>query len=321
VRIFVAGATGVLGRRLIPELAARGHHVVGLARSEAKAAQVRRLGGAAASASLFEAEELARAADGAEVVIHVATAIPTQTARRKAAWELNDRIRREGTRALARAAGLIGARRYLQQSVVWVVKRRVGETPFDEQTPPDPPALLRSAVDGEETARAAGARYGFGVAVLRGGSFYGPETAHSRMMASLIRRRQLPILGRGEFLLAPLHVADAALAFATAVEASATGTWNVMDDEPVSVARFLSHFAALLGAPPPRRLPLWIGRLVLGSAVLESLTTSMATSNAAIRRDLGWAPRYPTYREGLAEMVNTWNAVSANSAAARGRTG
>jgi nucleoside-diphosphate-sugar epimerase len=317
VRIFIAGATGVLGRRLIPALAVRGHHVVGLARSEAKATEVRRLGGAAASASLFEAEELARAADGAEVVIHVATAIPTQRARRKAAWELNDRIRRAGTRALARAAGLIGARRYLQQSVVWVVKRRVGETPFDERTAPDPPALLRSAVDGEETARAAGARYGFGVAVLRAGSFYGPETAHSRLMASLIRRRQLPILGRGEVLLAPLHVADAALAFATAVEASTVGTWNVMDDEPVCVARFLSHFAALLGAPPPRRLPLWIGRLVLGSAVFESLTTSMATSNAAIRRDLGWAPRYPTYREGLAEMVNTWKAESADAAGAR----
>lgn len=308
MRIFIAGATGVLGRRMVAELAGRGHEVVGMARDDEKAALVRRLGGVPARASLFDADALARAAEGAEVVVHAATAIPeAMEARSPKAWEANDRIRREGTRALTEAAARIGARRYLQQSVAWVVRTPPGGPFYDERTSADPSPLLRSAVEGEEIAMAAGARHGFEAAVLRGGLFYGADTSHSRMMTRLLLRRRLPVLGRGDFLSAPVHADDVARAFTLAVEApSAAGTWHVVDDEPVTAAALFRHWAAALGAPEPRRLPLWIARLLLGKDVVESMTVSMNTSNAKIRRELGWAPRYPTYREGIAQMVAAW---------------
>lgn len=308
MRIFIAGATGVLGRRLVRGLSGRGHEVVGLARTEEKAAVVRDLGGRPARADLFDAEALTRVADGAEVVIHAATAIPTgANARSRKAWDANDRIRREGTRALASAADRVGARRYVQQSVAWVVRARPEDPFYDEDTPPDPPRLLRSAVEGEEIALEAGARGGFEVAVLRGGSFYGPDAAHSRNIAGLLLRRRMPILGKGDFRVALVHVDDAARAFALVATApEAAGIWHVVDDEPVTFAAMLRTLAGLLGAPPPRRVPLWLARLVLGRDAVESLTTSMNTTNTKLTAALGWSPRFPTYREGLADAVRSW---------------
>ena len=304
MHVFIAGATGVLGRGLTAELVRRGHRVTGLARGAEKAAVVSSLGGRAVEADLFDADALARAMEGADVVVHAATAIPTGLgARKPAAWVMNDRIRTAGTRALAEAAGRVGARRYLQQSVAWVVETAPDGPPFDESTPPRPPVLLRTAVEVEEIARGAGARHGFAVGVLRGGSFFGAETAHTRMMAEMLRARRFPVLGRGDSLVAPVHVDDAAAAFADAAESGLAGTWHVVDDEPVRSVELLRHFARLLGAPPPRHLPLWLARLLLGRAPVAALTTSMNTSNAKIRRELGWTPRHPTYREGLAQVV------------------
>ncbi|HEX2203631.1 MAG TPA: NAD-dependent epimerase/dehydratase family protein, partial [Longimicrobium sp.] len=308
MKIFIAGATGVLGRRMVAELAGRGHEVVGMARGEEKAALVRSLGGVPAQVSLFDADALARAADGAEVVVHAATAIPTgMEARSPKAWEANDRIRRDGTRALTEAAARVGARRYLQQSVAWVVRTAPGGPFYDESTPPDPPAPLVSAIDGERIALEAGAKHGFEAAVLRGGMFYGADTAHNRMMTELLLKRRLPILGRGDYLTAPIHADDVAGAFVLAAEAPrVTGTWHVVDDEPVTAAALFRRLAEAVGAPEPRRLPLWIAKLLLGRVVVEAMTVSMNTSNAKLRRELGWVPRYPTYREGIAQMVAAW---------------
>jgi nucleoside-diphosphate-sugar epimerase len=303
VQIFVAGATGVLGRRLLPELVRRGHDVVGLARDPGKQDLVRSLGGRPATASLFDPEALARAAEGADVVVHAATAIPTSRAARfRKSWSMNDRIRRDGTRALAGAAGAIGARHYIQQSVAWVVRTGPGKPAYDEGTPPDPPELIRSAVDGEEIAREAGNRHGFTVGVVRDGFFYGP-IGQTRAIIDLLRKRRMPVIGRGEFLVAPLHIEDAATAFAMAAEAGVDGTWNAVDDEPVPFRSFLSRLAGEVGAPEPRRIPPWIARLALGGPVFESMTTSMNTSNARIREELGWRPAYPTIREGMAGLA------------------
>lgn len=306
MRTFIAGATGVLGRRLVSELASRGHEVVGLARSDDGAALVERLGGTPARPSLFDSDALARAAEGAEVVIHAATAILVGAkARWKRSWAMNDRIRTEGTRALTEAAGAVGARRYLQQSVVWVVKDPRG--PYDEDTPPDPPELVVSAVEGEEIAREAGERAGFEVGVLRCGAFYGADTDHSRTMARLLLGRRLPVIGRGGHTFAPIHADDAAGSFAAAAEANrADGTWHVVDDGPLPAARYFELLADALGAPRPRRVPTWIARLLLGRRVVESLTTPMDTTNARARRELGWAPRFSTCREGFVRMVERW---------------
>ncbi|MFW6078129.1 MAG: NAD-dependent epimerase/dehydratase family protein [Gemmatimonadota bacterium] len=307
MKILIAGATGVLGRRLVAGFSRRGHDVVGLARSDAKADLVRDLGGDPARADLFDAGTLVRVAEGAELVVHAATAIPVGFgARRREAWTTNDRIRTEGTRALAAAAGAVGARRLLQQSVVWVVKDR-GAPRYDETTTPDPPVLIRSAVEGEVIAREAGARHGFEVGVLRAGTFYGEDTAHSRTIAKLLRRRRLPVLGRGDNLLAPIHADDAARAFIAAAEAeTADGIWHVVDDEPVTAAHYFERLARLLDAPTPRRAPLWLGRLLLGRHVVESLTTPMNTSNERARRELRWEPDFPSIREGFARMVERW---------------
>lgn len=305
MRIFIAGATGVLGRQLVRRFTDAGHEVVGLARTDANAELIRALGGRPARADLFDLESLSAAAEGADVVIHAATAIPAGASMRsRKGWEVNDRIRREGTRTLTGAAGAVGADLYLQQSVAWVVETAPDGPAYDEDTPPNPPELLRSAVDGERIARSAGAAHGFHVGVLRGGSFYGPEA--SRGTAALLRARRMPVVGAGEQLVAPIHEADMARAFLAAAESDAEGTWHVVDDEPVPHATLLRHFASALGAPEPRRIPRWLGRLLLGRHVLESLTTSMNTSNARARRELGWAPRFPTYRDGIAATVRAW---------------
>lgn len=317
MKIFIAGATGVLGRRLVSMLAERGHHVVGLARTPEKAKLVRSLGGTPVEANLFDQASLAVAADGAEVVIHAATAIPApSSARSLSAWSMNDRIRREGTRALTAAAAMVGARRYLQQSVVWVVKSEGRGAPYDEDTPPNPPQLLRTAIEAEAIAREAGARHGFGVAVLRGGCFYGPDTT-SRDMAEMLLARRLPIIGKGENLVASIHPEDMAHAFVLAAEADVTGTWHVVDDEPLPLATVLRTLADVVGAPAPRSVPLWLARLLAGKHVVESLTTPMNTTNARIRRDLGWKPRYPTIREGLEATAEAWRREGFPSGAAR----
>lgn len=306
MKVFVAGATGALGRELVPALVHRGHRVVGLARSEAKAARVRQLGGTPARADLFDAESVARAAEGSEVVIHAATSIPVGwAARSRLAWELNDRIREAGTSALAEAAGRIGARRFLVQSVVLVVGGD-GRWARSELSPPSPPELARSAVEAEDRARVAGSVHGFEVGVLRGGMFYGPDTADSRQMAGLLRKGRLPVPAGDGVWVNPIRVSDMAHAFALAVEAREAGTWHIVDDEPVPLAGFLAAFAAAVGGREPRRVPRWVARLALGRHVLEAMTTSPRTSNQKARAELGWAPVFPSYREGIRHMIRTW---------------
>ncbi len=309
-RVFIAGATGVLGRRLVRLLRERGDAPVGLVRDAAGERAVAAAGGEPRRVDLFDPEALARAADGCEVVIHAASAIPVRTRPRARDWEMNNRIRREGTAALAAAAAKIGARSYLQQSVVWVARPADG-APFDEDSPARPDALLRSEVDGEEIAREAGAKHGFAVSVLRCGWFYGADAAHTRFFADGLRKRRLPVIGTGEAVWACLHLDDAAGAFVAAAAAGRDGVWHVVDDHPARVVDFLGYFAERLGAPSPRRVPAWLARLAAGSYAVDFFTRSTRTSNARFRRDIGWAPRFPSYREGLDRVVAHWTDAGA----------
>ncbi|GIX47512.1 MAG: nucleoside-diphosphate sugar epimerase [Candidatus Tectimicrobiota bacterium] len=308
MRVAIAGATGVLGRRLVQQFRARGDHVVGLVRSASGEALVATLGGESRHVDLFDAEALARAAAGCEVLIHAATAIPVKARPRARDWVMNDRLRRDATRALAACAARIGARLYVQQSVIWVARPRDG-TFFDEDTPPHPSPPSRSAYDGEEIAREAGEQYGFNVAVLRCGWFYGADAAHTRWFATQLRSRRLPIIGQGEALLALLHLDDAASAFVAASAAGQSGIWHVVDDQAVPVRDFLQDFAARLAAPPPRRVPVWLARLVAGAYAIDFFTVSSHTSNARFRRACAWAPQFPTFKEGLAQVVASWKAT------------
>ena len=307
MKVFIAGATGVLGRRLVRQFNQRGHVVVGLVRSTNGENIVRALGGEPRQGDLFDSDSLAKAADGCDTVIHAATAIPTKKKTIPADWAMNDRIRRQGTRCLTEAAGKIGAKTYMQQSIVWVARPRDGSA-FDEDSPLVPDPLVQSAIDAETIAREAGSVDGFCTVVLRIGVFYDSDSAHTQMLAEGIRKRALPIIGSGDAVWAMIHTDDAASAFVTVAEKPRNGVWHVVDNEPVTVRDLLVAWASRLGAGPPRRVPVWVAKWLAGEDAVRYFTKSTRTANARLRREFGWSPRYPSYREGLDQIVAAWNA-------------
>ncbi len=305
MKVFVAGATGVLGRSLVRQLVGRGHKVVGLARNETGARFLRTAGAEVRAADMFNPESLARAAQGAEILVHAATAIPVKRNPSAADWFTNDRIRREGTRALCVVAARIGAKAFLLQSIVWVA-RPPDDAPFDETSPVHPDAVTQSALDAEIFARECGERHGFRTAVIRCGYFYGAEAAHTRMAAEAIAARRLPVIGSGDAIRANLHVEDAASAFVAVAEAPRAGLWHVVDDQGIPIGDMLREWARQLGAPPPRRIPAWLARMILGSPTVEFFTRSTRTSNARFRSEFGWTPGYPTWRDGMRQVIAAW---------------
>jgi len=315
MRVFIAGASGVLGRRLVRQFVARGHSVIGQVRSPKAETAVREAGGEPRHADLFDAESLARAAEGCDTVIHAATAIPVKQKTTPADWAMNDRIRRKGTRCLTEAAAKIGAKTYLQQSIVWVARPK-DESPFDEDSPSVPEPSIQSAIDAEAIARDAESAEGFTVSILRGGFFYDSESAHTGMLADALRKRGMPIIGSGEAEWAMIHTDDAASAFVISAENPRTGVWHITDNELVQVRTFLTKFAARLGAPEPRRVPVWLARWLAGEQAVDYFTHSIRTTSSRFRRDFGWAPRYPTYREGLDQIVAAWSEEAAHQASA-----
>lgn len=305
MKVFVAGATGVLGRRTVRDLVARGHAVTALARKPENEAPIRALGAEPQRADLLDADSLVRAAGGADVVVRAATAIPPGVRWRASDWATNDRIRRDGTRALSACAGRIHAKLYVQEGIVWVATPADGSS-FDETSPVRPRLWYGSAIDSERIAREAGAAGGFEVATLRFGGFYSADSAQTRFMGERLVRRRLPIVGRGDAVWSNIHLDDAAAAMVAAVEGMRSGLWHVVDDHPTTTADFFRTFARLLNAPGPRSIPAWIARLFVGGAATAFLTSSTRTSNAKISRDLGWRPKYPTHLEGLNEIVAAW---------------
>jgi nucleoside-diphosphate-sugar epimerase len=314
MKVFIAGASGVLGRRLIRQLTARGHSVIGQVRSAKAESVVKAAGGEPRHADLFDAESLSKAAEGCDTIIHAATSIPAKRKPAPADWAMNDHIRRKGTRCLTEAAAKIGAKTYLQQSIAWVARPK-DDSPFDEDSPLVPDPSIQSAIDAEAIAREAESAEGFNVLILRGGYFYDSDSAHMRMIAAALRKRQMPIIGGGEAMWAMIHTDDAASAYVAAAEKPRSGVWHIVDNELIEVRTFLKEFAARIGAPSPRRVPVWLAKWLAGEQAVEYFTRSTRTTNARFRRDFGWTPRYPTYREGLEQIVGEWNAEAVRSAA------
>jgi nucleoside-diphosphate-sugar epimerase len=306
MRVFIAGATGVLGRRMVRQFMEKNHQVVGLARDEKGKQTIQRLGGDAVVGNIFDADSMAATVKQADVVIHAATAIPAKVSSNRADWAMNDRLRREGTRALTDAAAKLGAQAYIQQSIVWVA-RPPDDSFFDEKTRVEQPdELYRSAFDGEQIAQAAGEKYGFNVSVLRCGGFYAPDAYHTRSFARGLLKRRLPLLGAGEAISANIHADDAASSFVAAAEAGKRGLWHITDDDPTTIRDMLFEFSRQLGASTPRRIPLWLAGLFLGKGVIEFFTRSTRTSNRLFREEVGWSPRFSSFRAGLEEVVGTW---------------
>jgi 2-alkyl-3-oxoalkanoate reductase len=315
MRVFIAGASGVLGRRMVLQFTARGHAVIGLVRNPKAENAVKEAGGEPRHADLFDAESLAKAAEGCDTVIHAATSIPVKQKSTPADWAMNDHIRRKGTRCLTEAAAKVGAKNYLQQSIVWVARPK-DESPFNEDSSVVPEPAIQSAIDAEAIAREAESAEGFTVMILRAGYFYDSESGHTRMIAEALRKRQMPIIGGGDTEWAMIHTDDAASAYVAAAEKPRSGVWHIVDNEVVPVSTFLKEFAARLGAPDPRRVPAWLARWLAGEQAVEYLTRSMRTTNARFRREFSWTPRFPTYREGLDQIVAAWKSSAVRNTAA-----
>ena len=301
----MAGATGVLGRRLVGRLVANGHTVVGLARTPEKERLVKSLGGIPARADLFDAKSLASAMAGTEVAIRTATSIPTKTRLKPEDFHTNDRIRTQGTRAMIEAAARVGARGYVHESIVWAVRSSDG-SPYGEEATPNPQSYLRATLEGERIARQTGEQLGMDVAILRCGLFYAPDAAHTRTMGERLMKGTLPIVGNGQTTGSLAHADDAAAAFVAASESQRGGLWHVVDNRPVTLEELFTEFARRLGARSPRRVPPWLAKLAAGSLSVEILLTSFPTSSIRFQRETGWRPKYPTFREGLDQIVGAW---------------
>ena len=308
MKIFVAGATGALGHRLVPLLVGGGHQVVAMTRSAHKAAGLRAAGAEPVVADGLDRDAVLRALRQArpEVVVHQLTALAGMTNFRKLdeGFALTNRLRTEGTDHLLEASLASGARRFVAQSFAGWPFARVGGPVKTEDDPldPDPPAELRRTLDAIRHLESAvlGAD-GIEGLVLRYGGFYGPGTSAGEggFMVEDLRRRRFPIVGAGTGVWSFVHIDDAAAATVVAVARGAPGIYQVVDDDPAPVSAWLPALAAAVGARPPRRLPAWVARLVAGEHGVVLMTEVRGASNAKARRELGWTPAYPSWRQGF----------------------
>jgi nucleoside-diphosphate-sugar epimerase len=310
MRIFVAGATGAVGRALVPRLVRAGHGVTGLTRSPGKAALLRKLGAAPAIADALDERAIRMAIEAArpDVIVHELTDLKGALDLRRfdRAFANSNRLRTVGTDHLLAAARDLGVKRFIAQSFCGWPYARDGGCVKTEDDPldPDPPQEMRPTLDAirqlEHAVTASAAPEGV---VLRYGGFYGPGTgALDAMMVEQIRKRRVPLIGGGTAWWSFIHIEDAAEATALAVERG-SGVYNIVDDEPAPVHEWLPALAAMLGARPPFHVPAWLARLVAGEHVVVMMTESRAGSNARAKRELGWQLRHPSWRQGFADII------------------
>jgi 2-alkyl-3-oxoalkanoate reductase len=305
MRIFVAGASGAVGGRLVPMLVDGGHDVVAMTRSPKKSDALRAVGAEPVVADGLDRGAVMQAVMRAEpeAVIHQMTALTNATNIRKFDDEfaLTNRLRTEGTDHLVEAARAAGAQRLVVQSyAAWPYERTgSGLKSEDDALDPNPPANQRRSLDAIRHAERAALDFG-GIA-LRYGAFYGPGTglSHDGDQIELITKRKWPIVGDGAGVWSFIHIDDAASATIAAMERGAPGIYNVVDDDPAPVAEWLPALASALGAKPPRRVPVWLGRLAVGEVGVSLMTQIRGASNAKAKRELDWTPRYPSWREGF----------------------
>ncbi len=310
MKVFISGATGVLGRRVVGALVATGHQVVGLSRSQANTDWLSGHGAEPRSGDLFNPAQLCELASGCNAALHLATAIPTKSRTTLADWALNDRIRREGTQNLIEAALGSGCQLYVQQSITFIYGDRKGDW-VDEGVDivPRPGSILQSAVDMEQIVQAAARERGLPATILRFGSFYSHDSAQTRTMLALIHKRRFPIIGDGGAYWNPIHVDDAAQAVVKAVDNHASAVsrrFNVCDDEPVTYRDLVSFIAQALGARRPIRIPTGLATLLIGAPMVRTLSASVRCRTQLIKDTLGWEPQYPDYRVGYKAVIEKW---------------
>ena len=308
VRVFLAGASGAIGHVLVPRLVAAGYAVAAMTRSPEKSHLLAAAGAEPVVCDVFDQDGLRSAVLGSQpdVVINQLTDLPKSGLNpRKLGryYEGNNRVRREGTRNLLAAAREAGARRFISQSIAFWYDPQ-GEHVKDEDAKlwvdgPEPIGeAVRALEDTEHLVMDASSVDGV---VLRYGTFYGPGTWYSRsgQIGQQMRARQYPIIGAGEGITSFIHLGDAADACVAFVESGRAGVYNVVDDEPAAASAWMPQFAKAVGAKPPLRLPAGLARLVAGKGLVEWSTRAPGASNAKLKRELGWRPRYPSWRDGF----------------------
>ena len=280
MKILVIGATGVIGRHVIPRLVERGHFVRAVVRDAKQVPFLQIAGANPVIGDIFDQDSLDHAAGDCEAALHLATAIPKSA---DGDWTLNDRIRREGTRNFLAAVTRRGVKRYVQQSITLIYGDK-GQSIVDESAPLQPTSVSQSAVDMEDVVRASALDW----CILRGGLLYGPSTGREDAWRTAARQNRLLLPGDGDGLISLIHVADMARAVVAAAENAPPGSvYNIVDDEPLSYKRLFTHIAAQLD----RSAPLAGGPIFL---------PSLGCANDRVKNELPWQPSYPSYRSGLA---------------------
>jgi 2-alkyl-3-oxoalkanoate reductase len=311
MRLFLAGATGAIGRRLVPKLVESGHRVTAITRSKAKLEDLGALGAEAVLCDVFDAGRLGPVVARAEpeAVINQLTDLPQSLNPRKLGeyYSANNRLRREGTANLLDAARGAGVRRFLVQGAAYWYEPSGG--PVKTEEAPlylDAPAPLGPAVQTmKQVEEAVLSADGLEGVVLRYGFFYGPGTWYAKDgdIGRQVRKRRYPMIGHGEGTYSFIHIDDAAAATVAALERAAPGVYNVVDDEPARAAEWLPVFAEALGAKRPPRVPAFIARMLAGKAVVEYSLSLRGASNVKVKEDLGWRPRYGSWRQGFFEDI------------------
>jgi len=308
MRVFVTGATGALGRHLVPGLVAAGHEVTATTRTQGKAGLLRDAGAEPVVVDGLDREAVIAAVRSAapQVIVHEMTALAGMRSFRNPdkLFAATNELRTRGTDNLLAAAAEAGARRVIAQSYAGAGPERCPGPVKTEEDPPDwrpigSAVQAPAAIAHVETAVPAQAQEGV---VLRYGGLYGPGTGD--FLVNAVRKRQVPVIGGGTGIWSFIEITDAAAATVAAVEAGAPGIYNVVDDNPAPVAEWLPYLAGVLGAKPPLRMPAWLGRLLAGEFVVAQMTSSRGYSNEKAKKELGWEPRYASWREGFRAWVS-----------------
>jgi 2-alkyl-3-oxoalkanoate reductase len=309
MRVFVAGANGAVGRRLVPMLVARGHQVTGTTTNEQSTGAIRAMGAEAMVVDGLDAAQVGEAVAGAEpdAIIHEMTALSgTPDFRHFDRWfATTNRLRTEGTEHLLAAARASGVKRFVAQSFTGWSNSRTGSWVKTEEEPLDPNPVR------EQTETLAAIKFLERVVldaplegiVVRYGGLYGPGS--SETLATILRKRMFPVIGSGAGYVSSTHVDDAAGGTLAALERGRRGIYNIVDDEPVPTREFIPAIAEALGAPKPLRIPAWLGRLFAGDVAVTMMTEGRGSSNAKARRELGWRPIWPSWRDGFRDGLDT----------------
>jgi nucleoside-diphosphate-sugar epimerase len=310
MKVFVAGASGVIGRPTVRQLVAAGHEVVGMTRREERAGEIREAGAEAVVCDVFDAEAVREAVVAArpEAVIHALTALPPKFDPKSDYLAATNKVRIEGTRNLVAAAKAAAVRRIVAESVAFFYEPE-GDWVKSEEAPlfRDPPGRFAAGCEAlvslESQVLEAGNPEGV---VLRFGWFYGPGTYYDRggSVAEEVAKRRYPVIGSGDGRFSFIHVEDAAAAYVAALAHASPGVYNVVDDEPAPLREWLPAYAEALGAKPPRRVPAWLARLVAGKDLASTAVTMRGASNAKAKRELGWQPGHPSWRQGFAAALS-----------------